>query len=479
MQTITQKIFAQAAAGVQAGYSAAIAGRTLLILACDQGNVLNITFRDAAGHQYVANGVGAAFKVTPRTPFTHVDITTPSDANVSFIVSDGDVDVQLATLGTTVNNTGANPVPVNVAGGNVTVTATNVGINNTPANPVPVELHVSDITLPVAQQGALPAGTNVIGHVIVDSGAVTVGNTNAAPVPVIDAYQAPSTAAWTSATAANTALTLNTQGYDTVIFTIAPSGSITGGAITFEVNDGSNWIPLKAPRTDSYQTDTTFALAGAALHSWQLPVAGYPSVRARLSTAITGTGTANLVAIVSSAPDVSLVTVGIDPSQPLPAGTNTIGAVNLNDPSIARSLAGTTFSQAVISAASSGQYAQAQLWNPVGSGVNLYVQQAAALLTSASPGTVWAYLNNTQAASDGGQGYSKNAGAAVSKAHIRFGTQGTAPSTPAIGMFGLPAQGLAAYPGGDPICIPPGYGLTLVYNAVATQMSAMFEWFEQ
>jgi hypothetical protein len=59
-----------------------------------------------------------------------------------------------------------------------------------------------------------------------------------------------------------------------------------------------------------------------------LPVAGYPSVRARLSTAIAGAGTVGLVCIVSSAPDVSLVTVGLDPNQPLPAGANTIGAIS-------------------------------------------------------------------------------------------------------------------------------------------------------
>ncbi len=147
-------------------------------------------------------------------------------------------------------------------------------------------------------------------------------------VPIYDAYQAAIAANWTSATTANTALTANTAGYDTVIFTIAPSGgAVTAGAIIFEAFDGTNWVTIKAPRTDSYYTDTTFALAGAGTHSWQLPVAGYPQARARLSTAIAGTGTVGLVCIVSSAPDVSLVTVGLDPNQPLPAGANALGSV--------------------------------------------------------------------------------------------------------------------------------------------------------
>ncbi len=150
------------------------------------------------------------------------------------------------------------------------------------------------------------------------------------PVPIYDAYQAATAANWSNATAANTALTVNTAGYDTVIFTVSPAAGLTAGSISFEAFDGTNWVAIKAPRTDSYYTDSTFSLSGSpGTHSWQLPVAGYPQTRARLSTAISGSGTVGLVCIVSSAPDVSLVTVGLDPNQPLPAGSNTIGAVNI------------------------------------------------------------------------------------------------------------------------------------------------------
>lgn len=149
------------------------------------------------------------------------------------------------------------------------------------------------------------------------------------PIPVYDAYQAASTITWSSSTPLNTAQTLTTQGYDTAIVTLVPSGTITAGAITFEVYDGYNWLPLKAARTDSYVTDTTFQISGGGTHSWQLSVAGYPQARARLSTAITGTGSISVVSIVSSAPDVSMVTVGLDPNQPLPAGTNSIGSVQI------------------------------------------------------------------------------------------------------------------------------------------------------
>lgn len=173
--------------------------------------------------------------------------------------------------------------------------------------------------------------TALLGWLNVNLGVAGAAVSATNPVPIYDAFQAAQTASWTSATAVNTAFTVNTAGYDTVIYTIAPSGTITAGAISFQAYDGTNWLAIKAPRTDSYLTDTVFSLSGSpGLHSWQLPVAGYPSVRALLSTAISGSGSVGMVGIVSSAPDVSLVTVGLDPNQPLPPGTNLLGAVNLD-----------------------------------------------------------------------------------------------------------------------------------------------------
>jgi len=155
--------------------------------------------------------------------------------------------------------------------------------------------------------------------------------TNANPIPIIDGFTAPNNVVWTSGTALNTAVTLNTAGFDTAIVTLTPQGTITGGAATFELFDGYSWVPTKAPRTDSYVTDTTFTFTGAGIHSWQVPVSGYPQLRLRLSTAIVGTGNVSVTTITSSAPDVSLVTVGMDPASPLPSGNNTLGSLMLTN----------------------------------------------------------------------------------------------------------------------------------------------------
>jgi hypothetical protein len=161
----------------------------------------------------------------------------------------------------------------------------------------------------------------------VSATATSVSVSNAA-LTIIDAFQAPVVTNWTSATSANTAVSMTTAGYDLVNVTINPPAGLTGGSISFQVYDGAGWIPVKAARTDSYLTDSTFQLSGSpGFKAWQVPVSGFPQFRVILGNAIVGSGTTVVTTIVSSAPDVSIVTVGLDPQSPLPAGTNALGSV--------------------------------------------------------------------------------------------------------------------------------------------------------
>ena len=156
-----------------------------------------------------------------------------------------------------------------------------------------------------------------------------VSSTN--PVPMVDAFQAPTTStAWGTGSAYGAAgvtwpvnpLTSPTNGYDTVIVTVTTSGAsatFTGGSVIFEVYDGINWINVKSARTDSYLTDGTYNLAGVPTQTtkaWQIPVAGFPYYRTRLATQIAGTNTPTIqiTHIISSAPDTSIVTAGLDPT---------------------------------------------------------------------------------------------------------------------------------------------------------------------
>ena len=136
-----------------------------------------------------------------------------------------------------------------------------------------------------------------------------------------DAFLPPVVTVWTTATAQNTAVLLNTSGMDTVALTILSGANITGGVIQFNVWDGAAFIPVKSARISSYNTDSSYTLVSNATQGWTVPCAGYPQMQIILTSAITtssGTGTTTITAIVSSAPDVSIVTAGIDPQSSLP-----------------------------------------------------------------------------------------------------------------------------------------------------------------
>jgi hypothetical protein len=148
---------------------------------------------------------------------------------------------------------------------------------------------------------------------------------------MVDGYQAPVSTTWTTATAANTASTFTTSGYDTVIVTLVASAALASGVVNFEVYDGAAWLPVKAASIIDYTTTgTTIAPPASSSKGYQIPVAGFPQFRVRLSAVLTA-GTLTVVGIVSSAPDTSVLTVGLDPSQPLPAGSNVIGSVTQPD----------------------------------------------------------------------------------------------------------------------------------------------------
>jgi len=177
----------------------------------------------------------------------------------------------------------------------------------------------------------LPTGANTIGAVNLNVGGITISASN--PIPIIDAYLAPVTTTWVPANTVGTVQTVNTNGFDTVIVTIVSNASVTGGQLIFEVYDGVNWLPIKAPTIIDYTTVGTITLTASYSKGFQVPVAGFPQFRVRIAAQVSGTGgSVAVTTIVSSAPDVSLVTVGLDPASTLPglgSGSNTIGAVSV------------------------------------------------------------------------------------------------------------------------------------------------------
>ncbi len=195
--------------------------------------------------------------------------------------------------------------------------------------PAPVSLAELTATVGVTSLPALPAGANLIGAVNLDIGGVAISANN--PMPMLDAFAAPASASWTTTTPVNTAAAFGTGGYDTVIVTVAANSTFSGGAVVFEVYDGGNWMPVKAANIANYTTTgNTITPVANATSGYQIPVAGFPQFRVRLASVPTA-GAVLVTTIVSSVPDVSVVTAGLDPSQPLPAGTNTLGSVIIDN----------------------------------------------------------------------------------------------------------------------------------------------------
>lgn len=118
-----------------------------------------------------------------------------------------------------------------------------------------------------------------------------------------DMLSAPLTASWTSSTALNTALQLPVVEFTAASLSFVPSGTITGGVITFEVSDdfGTTWYPVSGTRSDGTAYEGTYTLTGAT-RLWQFNLTGYTNFRARLSTVIAGSGTATLRVTGSSSP---------------------------------------------------------------------------------------------------------------------------------------------------------------------------------
>ena len=101
--------------------------------------------------------------------------------------------------------------------------------------------------------------------------------------------------AWTSATALNTAVTIDASDYGTAVFTLNPTGTITGGILNFEGSDdeGVTWHAVIATGQFNalMSANTTFSMSGETDYIKWANIVGLSKFRIRLNPQITGTGT--------------------------------------------------------------------------------------------------------------------------------------------------------------------------------------------
>src|SRR5438093_1422647 len=83
-------------------------------------------------------------------------------------------------------------------------------------------------------------------------------------LPIQGAQSALSSAAWTSATALNTAQSINITNMNTVTVALVQGTTLTGGQIVFEVSpDNVNWFPIQMARVDSYTVESLYNLVAS------------------------------------------------------------------------------------------------------------------------------------------------------------------------------------------------------------------------
>lgn len=115
-----------------------------------------------------------------------------------------------------------------------------------------------------------------------------------------------STAAWTSATSNNTALTVTVTNLSKVIVTLHATTTMTAGGLNFEVDDGTGtWWAIRAVRiggsSTTGQSESTYTLS-VVDQAWAIPVGGWTQARVRLNPVITGSGTANVAILPTAEP---------------------------------------------------------------------------------------------------------------------------------------------------------------------------------
>lgn len=153
------------------------------------------------------------------------------------------------------------------------------------------------------------------------------------------------------------------------------------------------------------------------------------------------------------------------------------GVVSIVDGGKARTGAGSAFCVAAFQTAVAAQMPVCQVWNPAGSGKNVYIESLMA--SSSVAQIVRAGWNTANFTLQGSQG-SKRAGNAGGAAQPAIGTSATIPTGFVYNLqFQLIASQSQVINFREPIMLPPGYGFCVQGATVNTDLSANFEYWEE
>lgn len=142
--------------------------RGVVLQVIDTGEeAITVQFLQGGQVAYEVDDVTTGWKVQPFGGFTSLNIIAgASGGNFSAIVTNGDIDIQLLSIGSTIANTPANPVPVSIVsepGAPVPVTGT---VQVTGANLVASNVQLAPGGAAVTELGAMAVPVGAATHVI-------------------------------------------------------------------------------------------------------------------------------------------------------------------------------------------------------------------------------------------------------------------------------------------------------------------------
>lgn len=130
-------------------------------------------------------------------------------------------------------------------------------------------------------------------------------------------------------------------------------------------------------------------------------------------------------------------------------------------------------------AAAAGNYPNVQLWNPAGSGVNLFVEEIS-FTAGASPDAYLIGFANTSLSTMGGAQQAKRSAGVAVKGEVRFQDSiALATFNAAAGYtYTVDSVGSKVFGLKTPLMVSPGNGLVVTGKTLAAAMGIGFQWIE-
>lgn len=152
------------------------------------------------------------------------------------------------------------------------------------------------------------------------------------------------------------------------------------------------------------------------------------------------------------------------------------GSVEVVDGGKARTQTNSSFFALSEQLATAGQYSINQLWNPLASGKNVFIEQ---ILMSSLTASMMTIKGSTAAIGSASSGTPKKINGTSSVSELRNLASATAPTGNAMSVFYMAANGITQIKFAEPMQLVPGTGLVVYAQTQNTTIDTTFEFFEE